>query len=104
MTAVAPGITREKIAAVLSVNVSRLDAAGETFLLEGSEMGMSNRSAMSEEEWEATRSIRVRLAYEELGVADWMRLTDAQRDEAVRAEVDGRNGAAYARACLRAAQ
>lgn len=57
-------------------------------------------SQMSAEEWERTRGHRMFLAFERVGLRKWARLTDTQKDEAVRREAEGRDGERYARECL----
>lgn len=61
---------------------------------------MSDGTEMAEPEWEATRWVRQALAYSKVGLPTWSRLTDAQRDEAVRREAGGLDGADYARECV----
>lgn len=51
----------------------------------------SRGTTMSREEWERTRAVRARVA-ENMGHLKWSQLTDAGRDEAVRAEVARRGG------------
>jgi hypothetical protein len=49
----------------------------------------SKGTSMSREEWERTRALRAHLVVE-MGPLKWSQLTDAGRDEAVRAEVKRR--------------